>query len=65
MLAKFHIFIPVDSLTHVHLSVRVAGTVFRRTFEADPDLEFTYGWDKRNVFNQKHYGTTRARIAVG
>ena len=24
-----------------------------------------YGWDKRNVFNQKHYGLVRARVAVG
>lgn len=44
---------------------QVAGTVFRKTFEADPNLEFTFGWDKRNVYNQKVFGTVAAQVAVG
>ena len=45
--------------------MRVAGRVFRRTFEADPDLEFAYGWDRRNAYDQKVRGVVRARVSVG
>ena len=42
-----------ESLQKVHLDVRVSGRTFRRTFEADSDLAYTFAWDKRNVYNQK------------
>ena len=42
-----------ESLQRVHLDVRVSGRTFRRTFEADADLAYTFAWDKRNVYNQK------------
>lgn len=54
-----------SSLAKVHLVVRVAGNVFRRSFESDPDLTFTYSWDKKNVYNQKVYGLVEAGISVG
>ena len=41
------------SLQRVHLDVRVGGRTFRRTFEADAALAYTFAWDKRNVYNQK------------
>ncbi len=53
------------SLRRVLLSVRVAGRVFRRAFEADPGLEFVYGWDRRNAYDQKVHGVVRARVSVG
>ncbi len=53
------------SLKRVLLSVRVAGRIFRRSFEADADLEFTYGWDRRNVYDQKVFGLAAARVSVG
>ena len=45
--------------------MRVGGRTFRRTFEADADLSYTFAWDKRNVYNQKVYGNTEVRISVG
>ncbi len=53
------------SLRRVLLSIRVSGRVFRRAFEADPDLEFVYGWDRRNAYDQKVFGVAEARVAVG
>jgi hypothetical protein len=30
----------------------VSGVVFKKNFEADPAVRFTFAWDKRNVYNQ-------------
>lgn len=54
-----------ESLIRVFLVIRISGRVFRETFEADPDLTFTYAWDKRNVYNQKVYGVVGAKVSVG
>jgi len=53
------------SLSRVHLVVRISGTVFKKTFEADQDLVFTYSWDKRNVYKQKVFGISDAEVSVG
>ncbi len=53
------------SLVRVHLSVRLSGTLFLRTLDADPCLEFVYAWDRRNAYNQKVYGVAKAKVAIG
>ena len=54
-----------DNLHRVHLKIVVAGVVFKKVFEGEPDLVYTYGWNKRNVYNQKVYGSTGVRVSVG
>ncbi|XP_046395629.1 teneurin-a isoform X3 [Ischnura elegans] len=53
------------SLSLVHLRVEIEGSVFEKSFEADPGLEYTFAWNKRNVYKQKVYGVATARISVG
>ena len=54
-----------SSLYRIHVKIVVAGVVVRHLLEAEERLVFTYSWDKRNVYNQKVYGRTEARISVG
>lgn len=49
-----------ERLTFVHLRFHVEGKAFERIFEADPNLEYTFPWDRLNVYKQKVYGTTEA-----
>ena len=53
------------TLHRVHLKIVVAGVVFTKVFEGEADLVYTYGWNKRNVYNQKVYTDTDARVFVG
>ncbi|XP_048511845.1 teneurin-a isoform X2 [Athalia rosae] len=57
-------FIP-KSLTHVHVHVEIEGSLHAKTYEADPNLEHTFAWNKRNVYKQKVYGVAQARISIG
>ncbi|KAK6173150.1 hypothetical protein SNE40_016661 [Patella caerulea] len=52
-------------LSLVHLKVSVDGVVTEKVFEADPNLKYTYSWNRKNVFNQKVYGIVTARVNVG
>ena len=54
-----------DTLSKVHLSVKVAGRIFKKVFEADSGLEYVYAWDKQNVYNQKVHGVVHGVVAVG
>lgn len=38
------------TLRRVHLRIVLEGTLFTRVFEADPNLKFTYAWDRRDVY---------------
>ncbi|XP_037506550.1 teneurin-m isoform X1 [Rhipicephalus sanguineus] len=49
----------------VHLRIVVEGILFERTFEADPDIEYTFAWNKRNVYKQKVYGLARVLVSLG
>ncbi|OQR66691.1 teneurin-3-like [Tropilaelaps mercedesae] len=49
----------------VQLRIVVEGILFEKTFEADPDIKFTYAWNKRNVYKQKVYGLTTVLVYVG
>ena len=39
--------------------------MFEKTFEADPNLKYTYSWKGVNVYRQRVYGTTTALVKVG
>lgn len=49
------------SLRLVHLRIVVEGNLFSKLFEAEPQIKFTYAWNKRNVYRQKVYGLATAR----
>ncbi|RWS11960.1 N-acetylglucosamine-1-phosphodiester alpha-N-acetylglucosaminidase-like protein, partial [Dinothrombium tinctorium] len=53
------------SLFRVHLRIVIDGNLFTKVFEADPDIKYSYAWNKRNVYRQKVYGLTTARVYVG
>jgi DNA-binding beta-propeller fold protein YncE len=42
-----------------------AGNLIEQRMEAEPNLLYSYGWDKRNVYRQKVYGVASAVISVG
>ncbi|XP_029639322.1 teneurin-m isoform X3 [Octopus sinensis] len=54
-----------ESLAVVHLRVSVEGIVMEKVFEADPNLKYTFSWNRRNVYRQKVYGIVTARVFVG
>ncbi|XP_064481434.1 teneurin-m-like isoform X2 [Ornithodoros turicata] len=54
-----------DSLRLVYLRIVVEGILFEKTFEADPDIKYTFAWNKRNVYKQKVYGLTTVTVFVG
>lgn len=49
------------SLRIVYLRIVVEGNYFNKLFDAEPQLEYTFTWNKRNVYRQKVYGLTNAR----
>ena len=49
------------SLKLIHVRIIVEGNLFSKLLEPDPDLRFTYAWNKRNVYRQKVYGLTTAK----
>ncbi|XP_069941027.1 teneurin-a isoform X3 [Cherax quadricarinatus] len=53
------------SLSMVHLKVTLEGSVFEKVFEADPNITYTFTWNKRNVYKQKVYGEATALVSVG
>jgi WD40 repeat protein len=53
------------TLTLVHVGVEIEGSLHVKTYEADPNIEHTFAWNKRNVYKQKVYGAAIARISIG
>ncbi|XP_068237244.1 teneurin-a [Palaemon carinicauda] len=53
------------ALSMVHLKVTLEGSVFEKVFEADPNITYTFTWNKRNVYKQKVYGEATALVSVG
>nr|KAG5705432.1 hypothetical protein BaRGS_004559 [Batillaria attramentaria] len=53
------------SLRLVHLRAAVEGVVLEKVFEADPNLKYTFAWDRLNAYKQKVYGIVTARVYVG
>jgi hypothetical protein len=52
-------------LALVHLKITIEGELHSATFEADPNITYSFGWKKRNVYQQKVYGLATARVAIG
>lgn len=50
-----------SNLALVHLKVSVEGNSMQKMFEADPELKYTFSWDRKNAYNQKVYGIVPAR----
>jgi hypothetical protein len=40
------------------------GILEERIFEADPNIKFTFAWDRMNIYRQRVYGVTTANIMV-
>ncbi|XP_022650380.1 teneurin-m-like isoform X4 [Varroa destructor] len=53
------------SLRLIHLKIYIEGVMFERVFEADPAIQFTYAWNRRNTYRQKVYGIALAHVHVG
>ncbi|XP_042234258.1 teneurin-m-like isoform X2 [Homarus americanus] len=53
------------TLRRIHLRIVLEGTLFTRVFEADPNIKFTYAWDRLNVYRQRVHGVTVAQVSVG
>ena len=54
-----------ESLYRVHVKITVAGLVIKKVLEAEESLVYKYSLNKRNVYNQKVYTDTDARVFVG
>ena len=53
------------TLKTIQLRITIEGVLFEKTFEADPNLKFTYSWKRLNIYRQRVYGTTTAVVKVG
>jgi hypothetical protein len=40
------------SLVKVHLKITIEGVVHEKVFEADPNIRYTYSWDRLNEYRQ-------------
>ncbi|XP_065121596.1 teneurin-3 isoform X6 [Paramisgurnus dabryanus] len=59
-----HATIPFN-LMKVHLMVAVVGRLFQKWFPAEPNLSYTFIWDKTDAYNQRVYGLSEAVVSVG
>ncbi|KAH9422932.1 Teneurin-2 [Dermatophagoides pteronyssinus] len=53
------------SLRFLLLRILIEGNIHEKIFEADPNLRYTFTWNKQNVYKQKVYGFAHAKIYVG
>ncbi|XP_071670909.1 teneurin-2 isoform X11 [Patagioenas fasciata] len=53
------------NLIKVHLMVAVEGHLFQKSFQASPNLAYTFIWDKTDAYGQKVYGLSDAVVSVG
>lgn len=54
-----------ETLKLIHLKVRLEGILFKKTFEPESNLRYTYGWNRRNVYRQKVFGVANAIVSIG
>lgn len=54
-----------ESLRFLHLKISLEGNLEEKLFEADPNIRFTYSWNRRNVYRQNVFGMATAMIHVG
>uniref|UniRef100_A0A8C3G6G7 Teneurin transmembrane protein 3 n=1 Tax=Cyclopterus lumpus TaxID=8103 RepID=A0A8C3G6G7_CYCLU len=53
------------NLMKVHLMVAVVGRLFQKWFPAQPNLFYTFIWDKTDAYGQRVYGLSEAVVSVG
>ncbi|XP_059078932.1 teneurin-m-like isoform X2 [Tigriopus californicus] len=53
------------ALVKVHVKITIEGVVHEKLFEADPNIQYTYAWDRLNEYRQRVYGITTAIVKVG
>ncbi|KAM6972681.1 teneurin-3 [Aplochiton taeniatus] len=53
------------NLMKVHLMVAVVGRLFQKWFPAQPNLSYTFIWDKTDAYSQRVYGLSEAVVSVG
>uniref|UniRef100_A0A8C9DD73 Teneurin-2 n=1 Tax=Prolemur simus TaxID=1328070 RepID=A0A8C9DD73_PROSS len=53
------------NLIRVHLMVAVEGHLFQKSFQASPNLAYTFVWDKTDAYGQRVYGLSDAVVSVG
>jgi len=53
------------NLQLVHLKITVEGVLFKQIFDASENLMYEYSWDRRNAYEQRVYGFTYAKVAIG
>ena len=53
------------SLRLVQLRLSIEGSLVEKTLAAQPNLTYTFGWDRRNVYKQSVTGLALASAAVG
>ena len=53
-----------NSLVRVHLLISIEGVQEEKVFEADPNIKYTYAWDRLNIYRQRVYGVTTATVKV-
>ncbi|CAL8333020.1 unnamed protein product [Merluccius merluccius] len=53
------------NLMKVHLMVAVVGRLFQKWFPAQPNLYYTFIWDKTDAYSQRVYGLSEAVVSVG
>ncbi|XP_038628395.1 teneurin-2 isoform X2 [Tachyglossus aculeatus] len=53
------------SLIKVNLMVAVEGHLFQKSFQASPNLAYTFIWDKTDAYGQRVYGLSDAVVSVG
>lgn len=54
-----------ENLKAVHLKITIEGNLFEQVLEPQSNLTFTYAWNRRNVYKQKSFGLSVARVSVG
>lgn len=47
-------------ILQVHLMVAVVGRLFQKWFPAQPNLSYTFIWDKTDAYGQRVYGLSEA-----
>nr|XP_020464659.1 teneurin-3 isoform X6 [Monopterus albus] len=53
------------NLMKVHLMVAVVGHLFQKWFPAQPNLSYTFIWDKTDAYGQRVFGLSEAVVSVG
>ena len=44
------------TLKAIQLRITIEGVLFEKTFEADPNLKYTFSWKRMNIYKQRVYG---------